>query len=164
MKKIALALVAVALTSSPAFAAGKTATAQGSATAKIVKKITLEHDLDAVLSFGTIIGGTAGTVVVAPNGTLVSSTPTQTSDSVVSADAFTVKGDPGRLFTIDTSGGNVSDGTTTMAFTTVASAPTGAIGLLTGEANFTVGGTLTVLGTEDSNTYTGSYDATVTYQ
>lgn len=164
MKKIALAAAAVAFTASPAFAAGETDTTQGSATATIVAPITITHDIGAVLSFGTIIGGTAGTVIVNDDGTDGGGTATQTSDSVLSADSFTVDGDPGRAYDISTGGGNVSAGGTNIPFTTSPSAASGSLDGVTGQDSFTVGGTLSVAGTEAANTYTGSYDATVTYQ
>jgi hypothetical protein len=49
-----------------------------------------------------------------------------------------------------------------MSFTTEASGTTGTLDG-TGNTSFTVGGVLTVAGTESAGDYTGSYDATVTY-
>jgi Domain of unknown function (DUF4402) len=51
----------------------------------------------------------------------------------------------------------------TMTFTTSASAATGTLSA-GGTASFTVGGILTVAGGETAGVYTGTYDATVTYQ
>ncbi|MHA6316545.1 DUF4402 domain-containing protein [Altererythrobacter sp. CAU 1778] len=168
MKKIlVLAAGAAAIVSAPAFAApGDTATAQGSATATVVAPITLTHDTGAELGFGTFTTGTTGGSVVVTQAGVGTSTGdvTHMSTSTETADAFTATGDADRGFTISTTGGSVTlngDGTTSpMAFTT--SAP--ASGVLTGgTAGFTVGGTLTVPGNHPAGVYSGSYDATVTY-
>jgi len=165
MKKLLLAAAAVALSSSPAFAVGNTDTTQGSATATIIGPLQILHDAGRVLSFGTFIGGTGGNIVVDPNGTLTSSVPIQATGSVISSDAFTVTGEPLRSFDISVLGGNVTGLNTgaNIPFTTTASAASLALDA-SGNANFTVGGTLAVAGTELADVYSGSYDATVTYQ
>jgi Domain of unknown function (DUF4402) len=154
MKKIALAAAVAALLPTSAFAA----TDQGEATAFVVSPITITHQVSAVLDFGAFAAA-PGQVGVTAGGT--GSTSGIVQLGTVSADAFDVTGDSNRSFSISTSSGSVGNGTDTMTFITVAAAN----GLLdgTGNAAFSVGGTLTVAGTESAGTYTGSYDATVEY-
>ena len=154
MKKIVLAAAVAALLPTSAFAA----TDQGEATALVVSPITITHQVGAALDFGAF-DASAGQVSVTPGG--VGSTSGVVQLGTVAADAFDVSGDLNRSFSIATSSGTIGNGSDTMTFTTTAAAG----GLLdgTGNASFTVGGTLTVDGTESSGTYTGSYDATVEY-
>lgn len=163
MKKFAvLAAVAAFATSAPAFAQDNQA--DGSATAEVVAPITLTHVAGASLNFGTFTAGTGGTVVVARNGG-----GSSTGDVVLlagsteSSDEFTVEGDADRRFSITTGNSNVThtDGTTTMAFTTDAR---GNHTLDTaGDADFTVGGTLTVGADQLAGDYAGTYVVTVDY-
>lgn len=81
--------------------------------------------------------------------------------SANTADAFTVSGDASRAFTISTAGGSVTSGTNSMAFTTT-SATSGTLNS-SGAAGFSVGGELTVGSAQAAGSYTGTYDATVTY-
>lgn len=155
MKKIALAAAIAAVLPTSAFAA----TDQGEATATVVAPITITHDALATLDFGAFAAA-AGQVIVSPAG--VGSTSGITQLGTVAADNFDVAGDAGRSFSIVTTGGSVSNGTDTMAFSTSVASATGALDG-TGNATFDVGGTLTVAGTESAGTYTGSYDATVEY-
>lgn len=161
MKKIILATFVAAFAVPAVAAPGDTDTTQGTATAEIVAPIAITHDSGASLNFGTVASGDAGTVVVSQAGALGGgSTATTLTGSTYSADSFTVTGDAGRSFSITTTGGNVTSGTDTMAFTTDAPAS----GTLTGgTASFSVGGTLTVGANQAAGSYSGSYDATVTY-
>lgn len=164
MKKLVIAAAVVALSSGTAFAAsGNTSTVAGSATASVVAPIVLTHTPAAKLGFGSFTVGTGGTVVVTSAGA-----GSATGDvglvpgSTYSADAFTVAGDAGRSFSIATGTGSVTNGTSTMTFTTAPSASTGTLSG-TGTGSFSVGGTLTAAGTETAGSYTGTYNATVTY-
>jgi len=164
MKKFVLAAALVAFSSGTAFAAsGNTSTATGSAAATVVAPIVLTHTSGASLNFGKFTTGTGGTVVVSSAGAAsvtgdVGIVPGSTS----SADAFTVAGDASRSFSIATTGGSVTSGAASMAFTTAPSAATGTLST-SGAASFTVGGTLTVASTAVAGAYTGTYTATVTY-
>jgi hypothetical protein len=165
LKKIILAAAAVAAFTAPAYAApGNTATAtDGAATAEVVAPITITHDANAVLNFGKFTAGTAGGSVAVTTGGV--GTPSGDvvllSDSTNSADAFTVAGQSGRTFTITPTGGSVSNGSATMAFT-VSAAGTGTLDS-SGSAPVAVGGTLTVGGNQAAGVYTGSYSVTVAY-
>lgn len=164
MKKIVLAAVAVALVPATAFAApsGNSSTAAGSAVATIVSPIQLTHD-SAALNFATFTTGTGGTVVVTTGGAVsatgdVGLVPAATG----AADSFSVTGDSSRSYSITTGTGSVTNGTSTMNFSTTPSAASATLSA-GGTGSFTVGGTLTVTGTETSGTYNGTYDATVAY-
>lgn len=164
MKKfVVLAATAAAFAATPAMAApGDTDTEAGVATATVVAPITLTHVPAASLAFGSFTAGNGGTVVVTPAGLATSTGEVDhVTGSVESADAFTVSGDAGRAYSISTGAGTVTFLTNSMAFTTT---PSAAAGTLTGGAGaFTVGGTLTVGSGQAAGNYTGSYDATVTY-
>lgn len=157
------ALIAVA-TAGPAYAApGNTSTATGTATATIVAPIVLTHPASASLNFGRFTRGTGGTVTVTAVGAgSVGSDVTFVPGSTTAADSFTVAGDANRSYSIATTGGNVTSGGTSLAFTTTPSAATGTLST-SGTGSFTVGGTLTVTGTAPTGAYTGTYSATVAY-
>jgi hypothetical protein len=164
MKKI-LVSTAIALTfAAPAYAAsGNTSTAAGTAQANVIAPIVLTHVSSASLNFGSFTTGTGGTVQVTPAS--VGSTSLDVAfvpGSTEAADQFTVKGDNSRNFAIATTSGTVSYNGTSIAFTTTPSAASGTTST-TGTASFTVGGTLTLVGTEAAGGYTGTYNATVTY-
>jgi hypothetical protein len=168
MKKIlfsaALAMTASATVSAPAFAAsGSTATAPGIAVANVVSAIVLVHTPGASLNFGSFSTGTGGTVIVTATG--VGSTTGDTAfvtGTLEAADQFLVKGDGARSFTISTAPGTVANGATSIAFTTAPSAASNTLSVL-GIYSFSVGGTLTLAGTEAAGLYNGSYNATVAY-
>ncbi|WP_295529812.1 DUF4402 domain-containing protein [Novosphingobium sp. Chol11] len=164
MKKLILASAIAIAIASPAFAApGNTSTATGTATATIVSPITLTHTSGAALGFGRFTTGNGGSVTVSPAGTgSVTGEVTFVPGSTNAADAFTVTGDASRAFSIATTGGTVSAAGTSMPFTTTASAASDTLSA-GGTASFTVGGTLTVAGTEAAGAYTGTFTATVTY-
>ena len=164
MKKIILASAIVLASASPAFAAsGNTSTASGSATATIVEPIVLTHTSGAALGFGRFTTGTGGSVTVSAAGVgSVGGDVAFVPGSTNSADAFSVTGDASRSFSISTGAGTVTDGTTSISFTTSPSAATGTLST-GGTATFTVGGQLTLAGTEAAGAYTGTYSATVTY-
>jgi len=164
VKKIILASVIALVSATPAFAAsGNTSSANGSATATIVAPIVLTHTSGAALGFGRFTTGTGGSVTVSAAGAgSVGGDVAFVPGSTNSADAFTVTGDASRSFSITTGAGTVSNGTDTINFTTSASASSSTLSG-TGTGSFTVGGSMTLAGTESAGAYTGSYSATVTY-
>lgn len=159
------AIVAAVANMSVAHAAsGNTSTATGSASATIIAPIVLTHTSGSSLNFGKFTTGTGGTIVVTSGGTAsvtgdVGIAPGSTS----TADAFSLTGDTSRNFGIATTGGSITNGSSSMAFTTSPSAASGTTSS-TGTASFTVGGTLTVGTGLVTGAYSGTYTATVTYQ
>jgi hypothetical protein len=145
-------------------ASGTTSTTQGAAAGTVVGPIVLTHTHGAELNFGSFSVGTGGKIDVTAKSvatatrdvTFVPGGPTPT------ADAFTVAGEKKTGFSITTTGGSVSNGAKSMAFTTTPSAANATTDKA-GTFSFTVGGKLTVTGTETAGTYTGSYTATVAY-
>lgn len=167
MNMTAVAAIATFLAASAAHAAPSpsrnSSAAQGSATVTVFAPIVLTHDDDAVLSFGTFTVGTGGTVTVDSSGAgKFGGDVGEVSGSSTSADAFWVEGDPGRGFSIMTTGGAVTNGTDKMAFTTAPSTDADKLDGK-GRARFTVGGELRIAGTESAGKYTGSYNTTVAY-
>jgi len=146
-------------------ASSNASTATGSSTGKVVAPIVLTHTTGAALNFGSFsIGTTGGKVDVTPAGvaTVTKQVTFAPGGTTPAADQFVVTGEKKTAFTIATTGGSVSNGTSTMTFTTtssVANASTGKDGVY----SFTVGGKLTVAGTETGGAYSGSYTATVAY-
>lgn len=162
MKKTFVGALALMLPAAAVAAPGDTDTAQGTATATVVAPIVVTHDGGA-LGFGSFLAGTGGTVVVDTAGAgSVTGDVAFVSGSANTADAFTVEGDANRSYTISSAGGTVSNGTETMSFTTVVSSSTDTLDV-NGDGAFTVGGTLTVAGSQAPGDYTGTYDATVAY-
>jgi hypothetical protein len=158
MKKFALAAIAAAIVSTPAFAANSD-TQTGSAQATVVAPIVLTHTPNAVLNFGKFTAG-AGSVVVAADGTATAGGAVVLMvNTVNSADAFSVSGDANRSYAITTTGGTFGTGLT---FTTT---PSVSSSLLdgTGADTFTVGGTLTVTAAAAAGVHNTTYNATVTY-
>ncbi len=168
MRNLTAVLLALTLSTVPlasAYAAsGNTSTTSGAVAADIVAPIVLTHTTGSALNFGKFTVGSGGTVVVtaAGAGSVTGSVNFVPGGNTVTADAFTVTGDDNRSFSIATTNSTITNGTKTMAFTTKASATTEKLSA-TGTATFTVGGTLTVVGTETPGSYTGSYSATATY-
>jgi len=154
----------LALSSGPAVAAsGSTTTAPGSAAAAVVTPIVLVHTPGASLSFGSLTVGSGGVVLVTPAGVgSVLGTVTLVSGGTISADSFSVSGDPNRNFSISTSTGSVTSGSGSIVFATTPSATQATLGS-TGTGTFTVGGTLAVGSNITPGLYTGSYTATVAY-
>lgn len=161
MKKIVLAAFAAAVAVPAVAAPGDTDTAAGVATAEIVAPISITHDTDAVLDFGTIVPGTAavGSVTVTTLGAgSVGGEAQFVPGSTNSADAFTVTGQANRGFDIETGNESMAGG---MSFVTSAAA-TGTIGA-GNTVGVAVGGTLTVPANQPAGVYPGTYDVTVTY-
>jgi len=164
MKKILLSTVIALSVCAPAYAAsGNSSTATGSATALVVAPIVLTHTSTASLNFGSFTTGTGGSVVVTSAGaSSVTGDVGLVPGSTNAADAFTVTGDNSRNFSIATTSGTITNGASSMGFTTTPSAAAGTT-TSSGTAAFTVGGTLTVGTGLATGTYTGSYSATVAY-
>jgi len=162
MQKFVIAAALVAAFPASAFAAGNTSTASGTASATVVSPLVLTHTSGASLNFGKFTDTAAGSISISSAGVVsVTGGVNNVTGVTQTADQFSVAGDTTRTFAITTTGGTVANGAVTIPFTTTPSTATGT--LASGAASFTVGGTLTLAGTEAAGTYTGTYSATVTY-
>jgi len=131
----------------------------GSATATVVAPITITNTSD--LQFGDIVAA-AGTVSIAADGTpggSLASTGTQ------SAGTFDLTGSGAKTFSIAIATvADLTDGTDTIPLSAYSNTEGGATGALVGGLlTLGVGATITLLGTEGANPYTGSYSVTVDY-
>ena len=145
------------------------ASVSANANADIVAAIGITKDTD--LDFGGVVGGTAGNVVVASNGTRTCTTVTCADSGTVAAAAFSVTGGNNLGYAITlpssltiTTGDGVGT-TKQMTVDTFTSSKAGETGTLSGSGTdtFTVGAKLTIA-TEDVNgAYTGSFTMTVDY-
>lgn len=172
MKKVLIAAGAVsalALTSAPAFAA--TPTTQATATARIVKPLTLTSsrnlDLGTIVLSGTgpytqTVGITQAGVFSCGGANLTCSGTTQTAQ-------YTATGTQGQTLTI------AGSATIPLANTTVPTAPSLALTVAyptagsvvldsTGNVTFDLGGSISVSDTTADGVYTGTFDVTADYQ
>ncbi|RPF72274.1 DUF4402 domain-containing protein [Aurantiacibacter spongiae] len=166
MKKLLLVAAATAALSTPAAAQSVFGDADnealGEATATVIAPITLTHVDGAALAFGSFTVDGGGTIAVTQAGVPTATGPTLMSDSVSSADSFTVSGDEDRAYSIDAAGGSVTDPVSGDSMSFTVDAPAG--GTLTGGTDsFDVGGTLTVVGDESAGSYSGTYEVSVSY-
>ena len=141
--------------------------ATGHASATIERAIGITEDAagtnGGLLNFGHIIPGTAGTVVVGPNGVGEATGPTLTTRITTSAAQFIVSGDAARTYALTLPGSTtISNGTTTMTVNAFTENATNTIGA-GGTETFNVGGTLTVSATQAAGTYTGTFEVTAVY-
>ncbi len=162
---VVVAIIALGSSSGAFAASANSASTAGASIATVIAPITLVHTADASINFGRFtVGSGGGKVSVSP-----ASLGTTTGDvtfvpgSTVSADQFSVTGEPGRSFGIGTPDGSITNGTKTIPFSTGAASLSGTINP-TGGATFSIGAILTLSGTEPTGTYSGSYTVTVGYQ
>jgi len=162
MQKLVIAAALPVAFPASALAAGNTSTASGAASAAVVAPLVLTHDPGASLNFGKFTTGAGQYLVTPASIPLMPGNINLIGGSMPSSDTFTVTGDDARSFTISTTNGTVTNGAVTIPFATNHwPATTGT--LVGGKASFSVGGTLTLTGTEPAGTYSGTYSATVTY-
>jgi hypothetical protein len=162
------------MTAAPGAALAQTTgtdTALAEARASIVRSISIA----AVepLAFGALSpGGSAFTVRLTPSGEISASEPDVLVPSRVSAGAFSVTGQPGRVYTVALPGSfSLASGTSALQVSDMVlqfegEAEAGGSGVLDAEGTqrFTVGATLGVAAKQPSGRYTGSYTVTVRYQ
>ena len=166
LKRVALAIGAMAMSSLAVDAQSAT----GTANAKVVTPISIAA-VDT-LEFGNILAGAGGTVAIAANGTPTLTTVTRpgTQSGTVRAASFTVTGEATFTYAITLPADSVvtlSDGAShTMAVDSFVSSPTVAAGGTIGGGGtqtLSVGATLTVGASQTAGTYQGTYDVTVAY-
>ena len=168
MKKL-LALFVVVLGFSAVSLAQSTKTATATASATIIKGLTITKT--AEMSFGNLtVGSTAGTVVLTPAGTRTSPDLTLFGGTTTAA-SFNVVGDFNASFTITLPTTDhvikLTTGPETMIVNAFNSNPAAGISALspTGTSTITVGATLNVLANQAPGLYqsTTPFDVTVNY-
>ncbi|UZH55160.1 DUF4402 domain-containing protein [Salinimicrobium tongyeongense] len=160
MKKITFILFA--LITGTTFAQ-ETATATANAAAEIVSPIEINAQQN--LDFGKVANNTAGTVVVASDGTFSESTLTQIGTTTPSAASFNVTAAEGFSYKITLPGDvNLSSGENNIVVNNFAhNAGTDQVGT-GGIQTVGVGATLNVEEGQPTGEYSGTFDVTVTYE
>jgi hypothetical protein len=171
MKKIlgtTAAVAALALTATPAFAAPVQPDKQATATARIIKPLTLTWVQD--LDFGsiTLVDSGPTTVTVALDGSRTCPGTAVTCSGASSAAKYKVVGTNNQVVKINT--GNVSlvnqtDATKTLLMTVITPAGSQINLGNSGQAGteFALGGSIPVAGTTMEGTYIGTFAVTVEY-
>lgn len=154
------ALLALSATSANA------ATASGTTTARIVTPLTFNNN--AQINFATIVPGAASdTVTVTPAGGRTGCTVATCSGTVAAA-AFTVTGTGGQTVTVTAPAAAtafpLTSGANSMSMDNVAvSATSLTLDNTTGQATFSVGGTLNVGAAQAAGVYNGTFSVNVNY-
>lgn len=141
------------------------ATATANATATIVTPIAMTKTAD--MAFAEVAAGsTAGTIVLATDGSRTATGGTKVGGGTGVAASFTVTGQSGYTYniTLPGSASTLSDGAShTMTVNTWTSNPTPSGTLTGGTSTLKVGGTLNVGASQVAGTYTGTFSVTVAY-
>ena len=164
--RITAAAAALTLSTTPAFAAPVQPDKQATATARIVKPLTLTWVQDLDLGTITLVGSAATTVGIDYSGTFSCPAGNVTCSGTPQVAKYHVTGVNNQVVTINS--GNVSlvnqaDATKTLLLTvsspgTVTLPNSGASG-----TDFSLGGSVTVDGTTIDGTYQGTFAVTVNY-
>jgi hypothetical protein len=169
MKKltvVALAITALAI-GTTAFAAQNSASATGTANARIITAISITAG--TALNFGDVVpSGAVGTVTVDPTGLRTSTGGASLGNATgVAAGAFTVNGQGSATYAITLPANGVvtvTSGANSMAVNNFTSSPSGTGALSAGGSQaLTVGATLSVGAAQAAGSYTGTYQVTVAY-
>lgn len=142
--------------------AAHAATATGTATAKILRQITLTNTSD--LQFATIISGaTASTVSVSTSGA-VSCGAGLTCTGTTTAANFDVEGTEGAVVVVGGDASVTLNGSLGGTMTSTLSYSDATITLGATGGSFQVGGTLNVGASQTAGDYSGTFDVTANYQ
>ncbi len=131
----------------------------------IVPYLSLTHDSNAVLNFGTICRSstTQQTITVSPDGT-PTSTNTLCPVTGASADSFTVAGYSDKSFDVSLpTSVNISNGSNSLSITNLTPSCSSNCILTNSTYSFTVGGTLIVPANSPAGDYVGHYSVTITW-
>ncbi len=152
------AIAALAMNASAAHAAS----ASGTATAKILRQITLAKTSD--LQYATIISGAAASTVGVSTAGAVSCGANLTCTGTTTAANFNVQGTNGAVVLVGGDSSVTLNGSLggTMSSTLTYSAPN--ITLSATGGSFQVGGTLSVGANQASGDYSGTFNVTANYQ
>lgn len=155
-------------------------TATADAQAEVLDALVLTNT--TALDFGAmVVSGAGGNVVLGPTNTLTCTDPDIVCSGTTSVAAFTVEGTANRAVTINLPAGainlrhpnynaGVSTGEHTIELTAFTSSATNATtgdpevtldGV--GDGSFTVGGTITLDGSEEAGLFEGTFDVSVEY-
>lgn len=154
------AVLAVTLGSTAANAATETATAR----ARVLRALTLENN-NRPLDFGAVVvSGTASTIDISAAGVRTCGAGISCSGTV-SAAQFDLTGTGGEFVNINADASvNLVNGANSMTVTLVESTTNIQLDATTGEAAFSVGGSLAVAGNQAEGVYTGTFSVTADYQ
>ena len=155
---VGAAIAALAMNASAAHAASAT----GTATAKILRQITLTKTSD--LQYATIISGAAASTVGVSTAGAVSCGANLTCTGTTTAANFNVQGTNGAVVLVGGDSSVTLNGSLggTMSSTLTYSAPN--ITLSATGGSFQVGGTLSVGANQASGDYSGTFNVTANYQ
>jgi hypothetical protein len=139
-------------------------------TAEILTALSVAVDpADNTLDFGQIApGGSAATIVVAPDGTMTGGCPTAViCAGSINAPSFDVVGNPNALVYVTFTNASETLENAALDTMTVGTFTTDGSGSLTldgaGVGEFTVGGSLTVAASQPAGVYTGTLEVNVAY-
>lgn len=166
LKPILGALVALAIMPSPA-AAQDTANEDGQAAAEVVRPISIAHIDGAALRFGPWVANSGGVVEIRSPGIRQRvSGDVQRIDGVGTLDAFTVTGEVGRFFRVNTYPGTVFNANgDSMSFTTSQPGGEGFVyRIAAAGTTVAIQGQLTIGNNQASGLYTGQYQVEAFYE
>lgn len=144
-----------------------TSTATATASGTLVTAVSIQKTTGALnggnMNFGSIVAGTAGTVVLTPLNVRSSGTLALVAIGTVSAAHFTIGGTIGQTYTVTLpSSVTVTNGANSMTVDNFSKNSAGTLAAAT--ETFGVGATLNVVGTEPAGTYTSAaFDVRVDY-
>ncbi|MFZ2950013.1 MAG: DUF4402 domain-containing protein [Desulfuromonadaceae bacterium] len=172
MRKFTALLAAGVVLGTSGMAMAQSSTASVTTNATVIAPIAISQTTS--LEFGTVVKGTAGTVVIATDGTRTDSvaalTP-GTQKGTVRAASFAVAGEGAMTYAITLPAdnsvvlttGDGADDTKKMQLASFVSNPSGTGALTAGAQTLLVGATMTLDGTEIAGAYTATYAVTVAY-
>lgn len=148
-------------------AAQTTASEQGHVEVEIASPISITHDSLAAMRFGSFVVGAAGTVRIGAGGNVTTSPGIDAAGGFTSLDTFTIRGEPGRLFSVlQTQERPVLRSANDLMPLAVeyVDGVTGYRLSSQGAATLRVGGTLGVRADQRPGAYTGQYLVRVAYE
>ncbi len=163
------ALAATVLAATPAFAAPVSSTPVPSASARIIRPLTLTST--GSLNFGTIVlnGVTANRTVSLSSGNVVNcgaGTAELTCSGTTSVPTYNVRGTQGQVVTIIKTASNLTNANdgTTLSMTPLGAASLTLVNSGAPGSDFNIGGSITVGTATTDGVYSGTVDVQVDYQ
>ncbi len=163
--RMTTALAALTLAATPALAAPAEPARQATATARIVKPLTLTWVQDMDFGTVTLVDQGPTTITVAQNGTRTCPGTAVTCSGTSAAASYRITGTNNQLVTVNS--GNVTmtgpAGSTPLLLTVNAPPSVNLSNSGNAGTNFSIGGSIAVAGTQAEGTYTGTFAVTVEY-